>query len=79
MAVTATAEIIAADQSLAAHGDAAHNEGHGGHAEVWPDLTKKEALTLFPLAVATIVFGVYPKPIFDIAEPAFERILRPFL
>jgi NADH:ubiquinone oxidoreductase subunit 4 (subunit M) len=35
-------------------------------------------LTLFPLAVLTIVTGVYPRPIFDIVEPAFERILAPF-
>ena len=31
-----------------------------------------------PLAVLTIVFGVYPKPIFDIVGPTFERILLPF-
>ncbi len=72
------AQIIAADQDAQAKGDAAHG-GHGatkaGAGEIWPDLTKKEALTLFPLAVLTIVTGVYPRPIFDIAEPSFERIL----
>jgi NADH-quinone oxidoreductase subunit M len=45
----------------------------------WPDLTLKEAITLTPLAILTIAVGVYPKPIFDIAQPAFERILAPFL
>jgi NADH-quinone oxidoreductase subunit M len=49
------------------------------HSEDWPDLTKKEVLTLFPLAVLTIVFGVYPAPIIEICEPAFERILAPFV
>ncbi len=41
----------------------------------WPDLTTKEALTLAPLAVLTIVTGIYPKPIFDIVEPSFRAIL----
>ncbi|MBA2752871.1 MAG: NADH-quinone oxidoreductase subunit M [Chloroflexia bacterium] len=49
------------------------------HSEVWPDLTRKEALTLFPLAVLTIVTGIYPAPILKICEPAFERILAPFI
>jgi len=54
------------------------SHGHGGdhgHADNWPDLTRKEALTLFPLAVATIVFGVLPGLVFRYCEPAFERIL----
>jgi hypothetical protein len=55
--------------------DAHAADGRAGVGEVWPDLTRKEALTLFPLAVLTIVTGVYPKPIFDIVEPSFERIL----
>jgi NADH-quinone oxidoreductase subunit M len=54
-----------------------HDPKHG--AEIWPDLTLKEALTLIPLAVATIVFGVFPGPLIEIVEPAFERILAPFL
>jgi NADH-quinone oxidoreductase subunit M len=44
-----------------------------------PDITRIELATLLPLAILTIVFGVYPKPIFDIVEPTFERILLPFL
>jgi hypothetical protein len=44
-----------------------------------PDATRIELATLLPLAVLTIIFGVYPKPIFDIVEPTFERILLPFL
>ena len=78
--VRAVGDAVAADQAVAVGGDAAHADhgGKAGWAEVWPDLTKKEALTLFPLAVLTIVTGVYPRPIFDIVEPAFERILAPF-
>ena len=57
-----------------AHG---HGDDHGG-LTLDRDLTRKEALTLFPLAVLTIVTGVYPKPVFDIVEPSFERILAMF-
>ena len=81
--VAATGAAVAADQAVSAEGDAAHTDGHGGEkagaSERWPDLSKKEALTLFPLAFLTIATGVYPRPIFDIVEPAFERILAPFL
>jgi NADH-quinone oxidoreductase subunit M len=76
---------------LAAHGSG-HGPGHPlpvsgashdaeteEHPSIWPDLTRKEALTLIPLAIATIVFGVYPAPIFDIVEPTFLRILDPFI
>ncbi|MBA2518364.1 MAG: NADH-quinone oxidoreductase subunit M [Chloroflexia bacterium] len=59
---------------------ASADHGHApGATEVWPDLTLKEALTLIPLAVLTIVFGIFPGPLIDIVEPAFERILAPFL
>ncbi|MDQ3780364.1 MAG: NADH-quinone oxidoreductase subunit M [Chloroflexota bacterium] len=57
----------------------ASDHGHDEQATVWPDLTKKEVITLAPLAILTIVTGVYPSPIFDIVEPTFERILAPFL
>jgi NADH-quinone oxidoreductase subunit M len=53
-------------------------EAHGP-GSVWPDLTRKELLTLAPLAALTVFFGVYPKPIFDILEPSLTRILQPFL
>jgi NADH-quinone oxidoreductase subunit M len=52
--------------------DPAHDEHHG---VAWPDLTRKEMITLLPLAVATIVFGVFPGPVLELAEPAFQRIL----
>jgi len=50
-----------------------------GHGSIWPDVTRKELLTLVPLAVLTIFFGIYPKPIFDILQPSLERILLPFM
>jgi NADH-quinone oxidoreductase subunit M len=63
-----------------AHDHPAAAEGQlVGADEVWPDLTLKEALTLVPLAILTIVFGVFPGPLLEIVEPAFERILAPFM
>jgi NADH-quinone oxidoreductase subunit M len=58
-----------------------HPGEHGdeGHDEIWPDLNRIELWTLLPLAALTIFFGVYPKPIFDIVGPTFERILGPYL
>jgi NADH-quinone oxidoreductase subunit M len=50
-----------------------------GQSSIWPDVTRKELLTLVPLAALTIFFGVYPKPIFTIVQPSLERILAPFL
>ncbi len=72
-----------------AHGHDDHGHGSAGTAttggypthegqldsSTWPDLTRKEALTLFPLAALTIIFGVYPKPLIAIAEPSFQAIL----
>jgi NADH-quinone oxidoreductase subunit M len=61
-----------------------HDHGHGdddhGHSVIpMPDITFKEGLTLVPLALLTIFFGVYPKPLFEIVQPTFERIIAPFL
>jgi NADH-quinone oxidoreductase subunit M len=85
-----TAEEVA---TLAAHGDLHGHQGHAAPMPVsgashdhddhggisWPDLNKVELWAMLPLAVLTIVFGVYPKPIFDIVGPTFERILLPFM
>lgn len=78
---------------LAAHGDHGHaaplpvsggshalDAAHDEHAAIpMPDITLKEGLTLVPLALLTIFFGVYPKWIFEIVQPTFERIIAPFL
>jgi formate hydrogenlyase subunit 3/multisubunit Na+/H+ antiporter MnhD subunit len=61
--------------------DTDKSESHGdeAHAAEYPDVTRGELATLLPLAFLTIFFGVYPKPIFAIVQPTFERILAPFL
>jgi NADH-quinone oxidoreductase subunit M len=58
-------------------GHAAHADDHGG-LTLDRDLTRKELLTLLPLAAMTVFFGVYPAPVFEIVEPSFERILAMF-
>mgnify|MGYP001252659277 CR=1 FL=1 len=60
------------------HGTAGGHPTHEGQLDSsrWPDLTRKEALTLFPLAVLTVVFGIYPKPLLLIVEPSFRAILE---
>jgi len=65
-----------------------HDDAHGGEetgsypthpgqadSSRWKDLSLKETVTLLPLAVLTIVFGVYPKPLLAIVEPSFQAIL----
>ncbi|MCW5696652.1 MAG: NADH-quinone oxidoreductase subunit M [Bauldia sp.] len=39
------------------------------------DLSRREQLILAPLAVLTIVFGFYPKPILDVTEAAVGNLL----
>lgn len=80
------------DHGHAGHGYAAplpvsggshDHDAHAGHDDhggltLDKDLTRKELLTLIPLAVLTVFFGVYPSPVLDIVEPSFQRILAPF-
>jgi len=47
----------------------------GEERQVWPDITRKEALTLVPLVLLTIYIGVYPQAVLNICEPALQRIL----
>ena len=58
-------------------GDSASYPTHEGQVDSsrWADLSLKETLTLLPLAVLTIVFGIYPKPLLAIVEPSFQAIL----
>jgi NADH-quinone oxidoreductase subunit M len=39
------------------------------------DLTLREKALLIPLVVATIVLGVYPKPVFDVTTPAVAKLV----
>jgi NADH:ubiquinone oxidoreductase subunit 4 (subunit M) len=52
------------------------SEVPGEERQIWPDLSPKEMLTLLPLAVLTIVVGVYPQIVLTICEPALQRILE---
>jgi NADH-quinone oxidoreductase subunit M len=56
------------------HDDHGHGEAHGR----WPDLKPRELATLVPLLALTIIFGVYPGPVFALASNALANILRPF-
>jgi len=39
------------------------------------DMTPREALTLLPLVVLTIFFGVYPGPLLDVFGPSVEHLM----
>jgi NADH-quinone oxidoreductase subunit M len=42
-----------------------------------PDMTPRELMTLAPLIVLTIFFGVYPAPILDIFGASVESLIKP--
>lgn len=71
-----------AEEHAAAHKETkADGEGYPAHpgqinSSKWPDLTPRELLCIVPLAVMTVVAGVYPKPLFDIMEPALRAVLE---
>ncbi|MCO5223241.1 MAG: NADH-quinone oxidoreductase subunit M [Thermomicrobiales bacterium] len=69
------------DVAFAPVSGGAHDDDHEDHLDSsrWHDLNRRELLALIPLAVLTIVMGVYPNPVFDIVGPSFERIMDPFL
>ena len=48
----------------------------GDNTSVFADLKWNEHVVLGVLVVAIIVLGIYPKPIFDIAQPSLELILN---
>ena len=39
-------------------------------------MSAREMLCIVPLAVMTLVAGIYPKPFFDIMEPALKAVLE---
>jgi NADH-quinone oxidoreductase subunit M len=55
--------------------DPAEQTGHDMHLT---DVKPREILTLAPLLVLTILFGVYPGPIFELVAPALENLLTAF-
>jgi NADH-quinone oxidoreductase subunit M len=40
------------------------------------DLTFRECLTLVPLVVLTILFGVYPKPVLDMSAASVQQLVN---
>ena len=40
------------------------------------DLTFRESLTLFPLIVLTILFGVWPKPVLDMSAASVQQLVN---
>ncbi len=40
------------------------------------DLTFREGLTLFPLVVLTILFGIYPKPVLDMSAASIQQLVN---
>src|SRR5690606_12128792 len=39
------------------------------------DLNRREVVTLLPLIIATIFFGVYPAPVFDVTAASVEHLI----
>jgi len=52
----------------------------GKFNDKWKDINSnllfRERVTLYPLAVMTLVFGVYPLPIFDLINPALHDLAK---
>ena len=44
-----------------------------------PELTLRERLTLYPLGAMTILFGVFPLPVFDLINPALHALAHKVL
>jgi NADH-quinone oxidoreductase subunit M len=52
--------------------EAAHEEMH------LTDLKPREIFTLVPLLALTVLFGVFPGPVFELVFPAIDTLLTPF-
>ena len=44
--------------------------------EDFEELTYNEKLVLYPMVIAIIGIGIFPKPLLHISEPAVEELLR---
>ena len=54
-----------------------HSGGHGAdsHTHLPPDLTAREITALVPLALACLIFGIYPKPLFEaLKDPVNDTV-----
>jgi len=43
------------------------------------DLSLREGITLWPLAIGTLALGIYPKPAIDLIDPAIANWRKPFV
>ncbi|MEO8377313.1 MAG: NADH-quinone oxidoreductase subunit M [Candidatus Sumerlaeota bacterium] len=59
------------------HGQDSHHGDDHGHSSVYPDLSIREWGQLAFLAIAALVIGLYPKPIWNAIAPATRDTLRP--
>ena len=41
-----------------------------------PDLLPREAWAMAPIVALTLFFGFYPQPLFDVINPAVDRVLE---
>ncbi|HXC04555.1 MAG TPA: NADH-quinone oxidoreductase subunit M, partial [Bacteroidia bacterium] len=44
----------------------------------FPDLTFNEKAVLIPLVILIFFFGIYPKPLLDLAHPAVEALVHKY-
>ena len=44
--------------------------------ETFPDANKREMLSMLPLVIPTILFGLWPGPVFDLIRPSVEFLLK---
>jgi NADH-quinone oxidoreductase subunit M len=42
----------------------------------FPDVTKREMVTLFPLAVITFILGIFPSTLLDVMEKTLQQIIN---
>ncbi|GAC67693.1 NADH-quinone oxidoreductase subunit M [Gordonia soli] len=56
-------------------GGQARPEGPGAATRRIPDLRRREMVVIAPLLALLLVFGIYPKPIIDIVEPAVTHTM----
>lgn len=64
------------DHHVEANGDGYPTHPGQIDSSEWKDMTPRELVCIVPLAVLTIAMGIYPKPVFEIMEPALKAVLE---
>jgi NADH-quinone oxidoreductase subunit M len=67
--------VLAALYLLWAYQRMFHGPLEGADNEHTTDLKPREIGVLVPFVVLIVAIGVYPQPLFDVVEPAVERVL----